>query len=84
MSDELPGSYATKLRDGQKLVPITLVIYMTASVPKDWDEDQIQFWVEEHHCHSNYINELHDSQTDDGGDHICSHSDAYVGHRKVK
>jgi hypothetical protein len=80
----LPGAYVTPDRPGCKRVPITLVVYMTAVVPEDWDEDAQRFFVEENHCLNNLVEELARANAADPKHcTLCSHADAYLGVRQV-
>jgi hypothetical protein len=64
-----------------KRVPVTLVLHLHEEVPDDWDEDSVQFFIEENHCNDNYVLALgREMDARPGVCHTCARSEAFVGH----
>ena len=87
----MPIEHAARpLQAGRKRVDVTLVIHTYEDVPEDWDDDSIHFYIEENHCHGNYLTRIRRDEDDaakrqglpesSGVCQLCSFSEAYVGH----
>lgn len=84
MSDPAP------LEPRRKRVDVTLVIHTTETVPEDWDDDAIRFYVEENHCLGNYLRDMVGEEEAEarrlklpegaGICNVCAVAEAYVGH----
>lgn len=50
----------TKL-EARKLVPVRMTVYLKVEVPDDWDDDAIEFFLNESsHCSNNEVRQLAD------------------------
>lgn len=66
---------------GKKQIQITVVYHVTEEVPDDWDEGNIAFYVEENHCHDNYVTAMaREIDADPSHCKTCHRSVAFVGH----
>ena len=83
--EAVPQYWAT-----QKVVPVTLTIRVYETVPEDWDEESIRFFVEENHCIGNYLDDIARRaeqacerlgvEPPVGVCQVCSYAEARVGH----
>lgn len=71
----------------RKRVPVRMTLHMQVEVPEDWDDDMVEFWLNESsHCSNNEVRDLQkqsdawDSQPGPmGGTHCwCSRTDFVV------
>lgn len=65
----------------QKKVKIQLIIDTEEEVPEDWDEESIQFHLEENYCVANIIHRLHgevEEAEKEGKCSICSFAEIKV------
>lgn len=63
---------------------VTVVFHLEYEV-LDRDEDAVQFFIEENHCHDNFVTHLHKMiEADPGHCQTCMSSEAFVGHIPFK
>lgn len=64
-----------------KTVKFTVVYHLEEEVPDDWDEDAMQFYIEENHCLDNHALALvRRMDANPGYCQSCNLGEAFIGH----